>query len=84
MENRYIAVIDVGKTNKKVLIFDEQLKLVDSVYHSFEEFIEGPIHYENIIPMVAWMKEQLKVFSQKYRIDALSITTHGATAVCID
>lgn len=79
----YIAVIDVGKTNKKVLVFDNRLRIVDSAYRAFEETVEGRLHVEDLAAMSQWMKQQLKVFTTQYDIRALSITTHGATAVCI-
>ncbi len=84
MAGKRIAVIDIGKTNKKVLIFDENLRILDSAYKSFEEFVEGNIHYERVEEAFAWFVEQLKRFSATYSIGALSITTHGATAMCVD
>ncbi|MBD3322569.1 MAG: carbohydrate kinase [Chitinivibrionales bacterium] len=84
MAPKHIAVIDVGKTNKKVLIFDEELNLVDSVYENFEEKVENGIHFEVVDEMTRWFKNRLKEFSSRYAIKALSVTTHGATVVCID
>jgi sugar (pentulose or hexulose) kinase len=80
----HIAVIDIGKTNKKILIFDEHLKIVESAFEKFEEFVKDNIHFEAIDDMTAWFKRQLRTFSSRYDIRAISITTHGATALCID
>ncbi len=82
-QSRYVAVFDVGKTNKKVLIYDEQLQLVDSAYQSFEEYVENDIHFEDIEGMTAWLKERLRAFASKYHIAAISVATHGATVVCV-
>ena len=84
MPENYIAVVDVGKTNKKVLIYDLSLKCVDSVYKNFEEFEEAGIIYEDLEKMTLWIKNQLKIFTNKYIIKAISVTTHGAFAVGID
>jgi sugar (pentulose or hexulose) kinase len=84
MADQYIAVIDVGKTNKKVLVFDESLAMIDSAYKSFDEYVEDGIHYEDVENASAWFMEQIAQFARKYAIKALSITTHGATAMCID
>jgi sugar (pentulose or hexulose) kinase len=84
MNNAFIAVIDVGKTNKKVLIFDQNLKIVDSAYKSFDEYIEDTVHYERVEETSAWIMDQLNVFSKTYPVKALSVTTHGATMMCID
>ncbi|MBD3239640.1 MAG: carbohydrate kinase [Chitinivibrionales bacterium] len=80
----YIAVVDVGKTNKKVLIFDQRLQLVDSAYQGFEEYVEDSVHLEDLEGMTAWILNQLKTFAATYRIGVISVTTHGATLVCVD
>ncbi|MBD3390989.1 MAG: carbohydrate kinase [Chitinivibrionales bacterium] len=84
MATQHIAVIDVGKTNKKVLIFNHDLTVVDSAYKSFDEYVEDGIHYEDVENATAWFMEQLGLFAKKYDIAALSITTHGSTALCVD
>jgi L-fuculokinase len=84
VSDSYIAVIDIGKTNKKVLIFDQNLNSIDSVFQSFDDFLEDGVMYEDIENMTVWIKQQLKSFATKYQIKAISITTHGATAVAID
>jgi L-fuculokinase len=84
MAGTHVAVIDVGKTNKKVLVFDRSLKLVDSAYRGFEERVEGAAHLEDLSGMSAWLLDQLGTFARQYDIGAVSVTTHGATLVCID
>jgi sugar (pentulose or hexulose) kinase len=34
--------------------------------------------------MTEWFTDQLKTFAKKYAIRALSVTTHGATVMCLD
>jgi sugar (pentulose or hexulose) kinase len=80
----YIAVFDVGKTNKKVMIFDERLALVDSVKENFSEYSEDGVNYERIDEMTEWFLDGLKGFSSRYSIRAVSVTTHGASAACVD
>lgn len=84
MPENYIAVVDAGKTNKKVLIYDLSLNCVDSVYKNFDEFEEAGVIYEDLENMTLWIKDQLKIFANKYKIKAISVTTHGAFAVGID
>ncbi len=79
-----IAVIDIGKTNKKVLLFSRDLELLDSVYKSFDEYEEDGIRYEDVENAFHWILDQLAAFSPSYRIEAISVTTHGATAMCLD
>ncbi len=84
MPEHYIGVVDIGKTNKKVLIYDLNLRCVDSAYKNFDEFEEDGIIYEDLENMSLWIEEQLKKFALKYTIKAISVTTHGAFAVGID
>jgi len=84
MPDYHIAVLDIGKTNKKILIFDPNLNIRDSVYKTFDEYIENNIHYENTEQTIQWFKTELKKYSTIYHIKVISITTHGATFACID
>jgi len=84
MSQSYIAVIDIGKTNKKVLVFDEELTLIDSAYRTFDEYIEDNIHYENLEQAAQWIFEQLGEFARSYTILSIGITAHGASMVGVD
>ena len=81
---QYIAVVDIGKTNKKVLIYDRALHLVEVVKQRIDEVQREGLHFEDIAGMSTWVKAQIKVMAAKYPIAAISVTTHGATIVCID
>ncbi len=84
MAPSYIAVIDIGKTNKKVLIYDLELNVVDTAFKIFNEFQDDGINYEDLDNMTLWIKQQVRLFAGQYHIKALSVTTHGATAFAID
>ena len=85
-----VAVIDIGMTNKKVAVYDENLHQLDAVYKTFEPLkVREPdtgvqVEAHDLAGMEDWFFEQLRIFAQKYSIKALSVTTHGATFVCID
>ncbi len=85
-----IAVIDIGMTNKKVAIYDENLSQREAVYKNFSPVkVSSPITSEEINShdldgMQGWFIEQIANFAKRYPIKAISITTHGATAVCVD
>ncbi len=84
MVDSYLAVIDIGKTHKKVLIFDQNLNIKDSSFKIFEEYQKEGIIYEDLESMTLWITAQIRDYAQKYTIKALSVTTHGAMAVAID
>ena len=79
-----IAVIDIGKTNKKILVFNENLKCIHSVKAKFEEYEKDGLIVEDMKGMVAWLWESFRAITSEYKIDCVSITTHGAFPVCID
>ncbi len=84
-----VAVLDIGMTNKKIVIYDEQLNLIDSVVRVFDPVMIADPWTEVNIPahdlefMENWFIEEIAKFSKKYPIKVISISTHGATFVCI-
>ena len=79
-----IAVLDIGKTNKKLVIYNNELKQIDSIYSSFPTIKYEELDIEDIKGINSWFIEGLKTMGSKYLIKVISITTHGATGVCID
>lgn len=79
-----IAVFDVGKTNKKLLVYSDQLKLLDSVYRSFPVRQEDGVEVEPIDEVERWLIENLRRFASQYPIRVISVTTHGASFVGVD
>jgi len=79
-----IAVLDVGKTNKKVLIYDLQFNVLESSKESFPEIEKDGLQHEQPDAVFNWLCGTLAQFSEKYAIKAMSVTTHGATIVCVD
>lgn len=79
-----IAVLDIGKTNKKLVIYDNDLKQIDSIYSSFPTIKYEDLDIEDIDGIHALFIDGLKTMGKKYPIKVISITTHGATGVCID
>ena len=79
-----IAIFDIGKTNKKILLFDEQYKIV------FEESVQLPetndedgFPCEDIHALTNWVKD---TFSQlmamvEFEIRAVNFSAYGASFV---
>ena len=85
MDTYEIAVIDIGKTNKKILIYDQDLNLVDIAKTNIEEFRnEETLIHDDLSAIETWILSELKKFSCLYKIMAISISTHGATFTCCD
>ena len=84
MNNFHLAVLDIGKTNKKVLIYDQHLKMVDSTYKNFSQIEQGDFKSDDVEGIFSWFLSALKDFSKSYSIKGISISAHGATFVAVD
>ena len=81
------AIFDIGKTNKKFFLFDENCNEVHKEYIHFDE-IEDEDGYptENLKALKDWLKS---VFEQvlkqsKYNLKAINFSTYGASVVHLD
>ncbi|MFO8041896.1 MAG: FGGY family carbohydrate kinase [Alkalispirochaeta sp.] len=79
-----IAVFDVGKTNKKIMIFDGQLKLLDRRYRHFESEVVDGVELEPMTAIREWLFATLKELSAEYTITSVAVATHGASVVTLD
>ena len=66
-----IAVLDIGKTNKKLVIYDDQLKQLDSIYSSMPTIKYNNLDVEDIDGINFWFMESLKTMGEKYPIKVI-------------
>lgn len=77
---RFIAVLDVGKTNVKVVVHDLETGEDVFVRTRPNAVVDAsPYPHYDVEGMWAFFLDTLKEASSSQRIDALSFTTHGAT-----
>ena len=82
-----IAIIDVGKTNKKLFLFDEQYKIVYERSARFTETIdEDGDACENLASLRKSVFDSLHdIFGKKeFLVKALNFSTYGASFVYVD
>lgn len=79
-----IAVFDVGKTNKKLLVLNHRLQLVDETYHTFDQYEKDGVQIEAVEETTAWLVASLRAMAGKHDIGAISVSTHGAAFACVD
>jgi sugar (pentulose or hexulose) kinase len=87
MKEKIIAVFDIGKTNKKLLLFDYNLKLLSEEETQFEELPDDDgFECDNIGLIEKWVKESISrlIHSGKYDLTAVNFATYGATLVYLD
>ncbi len=82
-----IAIFDIGKTNKKLFLFDEQYNIVLEKSEQFDEVIdEDGDACENLDALTNWVRACLQeVFNDpRFQVRALNFSTYGASFVHID
>ena len=80
-----IAVLDIGKTNAKVLVLDCATGEELDVRRRANKVIGGePYPHYDIDGLWSFLCESLAQLSTVPGFDAISITTHGASAVLLD
>jgi L-fuculokinase len=72
-----IATFDIGKTNKKLIVFDEQLNPLFEDKAQIGEVVRNGILCDDAERIVAWLKSSFRNAVRKYNMKALSVTTHG-------
>ncbi len=81
--SKHVVVLDIGKTNKKLLVFDENLKVAASIVENIPADESGPVHLERVEQLNEWFLDGLKKLAADFEVGAVSITTHGATFACV-
>ena len=84
---KVIAVIDIGKTNKKLFLFDKNFDIVHRVSKQFDEVKDDDdCPCDDIEAIETWIKEQISQIQlmQQYVIKAINFSTHGATVIYLD
>ena len=87
MKEKVIAVFDIGKTNKKLLLFDTQLNIIQETEERFFASTDDDgFECDNIELIEKWVKKSLGeiVQSDKYDLMAVNFATYGATLVFLD
>jgi len=82
-----IAVIDIGKTNKKILLFDETFEMVSSHSTRFDEVLDDDGYpCDNIVAIENWIKKEIKLVQTQglYNLKAINFSTHGASLVYLN
>jgi sugar (pentulose or hexulose) kinase len=82
-----IAIFDIGKTNKKLLLFDEQYNVLLERSESFTEIKdEDGDSCEDLALLTDWIKRQLHELAEmkEFSLKAVNFSGYGASFVHID
>ncbi|MFT4153996.1 FGGY-family carbohydrate kinase [Parafilimonas sp.] len=81
------AIFDVGKTNKKLFLFDEQYNILHEESSKFEEIKdEDGFECEDVHALTEWIKNSFdKVCSNpSFNVKAVNFSAYGASFVHVD
>ncbi len=87
MKEKVVAIFDIGKTNKKILLFNSEFEVV---YHFEEKFTttvdEDGFECDDIELIEQWVKNTIHQIIQedKYTILGVNFSTYGASLAYID
>tara|TARA_R110002049_G_scaffold309289_2_gene520275 strand:- start:72933 stop:74306 length:1374 start_codon:yes stop_codon:yes gene_type:complete len=87
MQEKVTAVFDIGKTNKKFFLFNEDFQQVHKEYSHFGEIEdEDGFPTENLSALQTWLKDVFNriLKAEKYHVKAINFSTYGASFVHID
>lgn len=87
MKQHAIVVFDIGKTNKKVLVFDRELRILHEEETTFPEVADDDgFPGDDIGRLEAWILEKCTGFLKDDTLDVegINFTTYGATLMYLD
>ncbi len=87
MKDAVTAIFDIGKTNKKLILFDSDLRILSETEGKFPVIKDDDgFECDDIELIEKWIGESLSVLarSNKYDLTAVNFTTYGATLVYLD
>lgn len=87
MRKDVIAIFDIGKTNKKILLFDSELKLVFQKEEKFAEIEdEDGVSCDDIAKVEEWMIQSVSSIQARsdLNLKAINFATYGASLAYLD
>ena len=82
-----IAIFDVGKTNKKLLLFDEQYNVIHEESYQLQEIKdEDGFSCEDVDALTNWVQESFAELAadERFDIKAVNFSAYGASFVYLD
>lgn len=82
-----IAIFDIGKTNKKLLLFDYHYNIVDEESKKLEEITdEDGFPCEDVVQLTKWVKDSYEKLlkDDRFEVKAVNFSAYGASFVYLD
>ena len=79
-----VAVLDVGKTNKKVALYDGNFSVLGEQRTTIQPLDKDGLEVEDTAALLKWFRSALGRLSREAEVKSIAITTHGATFAMLD
>jgi sugar (pentulose or hexulose) kinase len=82
MKEKVTAIFDIGKTNKKLLLFNYDLEVVSEIEEKFDQITDDDgFECEDIEKIESWILKSIRdlVHSDIYDLTSVNFATYGAT-----
>ncbi len=87
MKEEVILIFDIGKTNKKVILFDRYLKVLHEEETRFDEIVDDEgFPCDDAAQLESWVEKAIMNHSrsEKYTLKGVNFATYGASLVYLD
>ena len=87
MSKDVVLIFDIGKTNKKILVFDDKLGILHEEETVFEEIPDDDgFSGDDIVRLEGWIIQACKqcIGDEQYKVRGINFTTYGATLMYLD
>jgi L-fuculokinase len=73
------VIADLGKTNKKLLLYGQKLECLASAKKRIDPYQKDGLEWENVEAFEKWLLSEVACWSASYDIKSICISAHGAT-----
>lgn len=84
MKTPAVAVLDVGKTNKKIRLYDRGFAALAEERTAIEPQMIDGLEVENTEAILAWFREAMKRLTAEHEVLAIAVSAHGATCALLN
>jgi sugar (pentulose or hexulose) kinase len=72
-----LAVLDIGKTNAKLILFSQSGEILTQIRHAQEPCIKDGLKILDVDTLFQWLSTSIVILKKDYDITGLMVSTHG-------
>jgi sugar (pentulose or hexulose) kinase len=79
-----VAVLDVGKTNAKLIAFSRDGKILEQVRHPQQVVVDHGLRVLDVDGIFGWLETALGEMRSRHDLSGLMVSTHGCSCALLD